>query len=199
MVLMRIDTAHVDSLNAPSAADYVSHSKNLLKARTRACGILLKLRDSIGGCHTLLQPRIVRPQSATALWCTRLLSLQRWQLPDKVTRTLIAARVVVQVLLVVRLGRPPLAGGRDLCDDGAVPPLLVGELCDLPGVLLLLRVVEVDGGAVLWAGIGTLAVQGCGVVRAVEELEELAVRDLVWVEDDLCRLGVCTASVDHGG
>lgn len=98
-------------------------------------------------------------------------------------RALVAARVVprLQVLLVVVLGIPPLAGGQDLSDDLALPPLLVDELGHLLGDLLLLGVVVEDAGAVLRASVRTLAVQGRGVVHAVEELQEFLVCDLRWV------------------
>jgi hypothetical protein len=51
--------------------------------------------------------------------------------------------------------------------------------------------VEVDGGAVLWAGVWALLVERRGVVHAVEELDELAVCDLGWVEDELGSFSVC--------
>lgn len=78
---------------------------------------------------------------------------------------------------MVLLGGPPAARGGDLGDDAAAPPLVVGLSCDLAGDALLLRVVEVDGGAVLGARVRALAVEGGRVVCAVEELEELAVGD----------------------
>lgn len=106
-------------------------------------------------------------------------------------RALIPIGVPLQVQLVVLLGGPPLAGGRNLGDNLALPPLGVCLFGDFAGDALLLVVVEVDGGAVLRAGVGSLAVEGCGVVHAVEELDELAVGDLGWVEDELCGLGVC--------
>lgn len=92
---------------------------------------------------------------------------------------------------MILLGGPPRPGGGDLGDDGALPPLLVGLLGDLAGDALLLVVVEVDGGAVLGPRVRALAVEGRGVVGAVEELEELAVGDLGGVEDDLGGFGVC--------
>ena len=94
---------------------------------------------------------------------------------------------------MILLCAPPLARGRDLGDDAAAPPLLVGLGRDLAGDALLLLVVEVNGGAVLGPRVRALAVQRRGVVRAVEELEELAVGDLGGVEDDLRCLGVCCA------
>lgn len=117
-------------------------------------------------------------------------SLERLKGPQVVAGALVARRVVVEVQLVVLLGGPPPAGGGNLGDDGALPPLLVGLGRDLAGDLLLLGVVVVDGGAVLGPRVGTLGVEGGGVVELVEELEELAVRDLLGVKDDLGGLGV---------
>lgn len=94
---------------------------------------------------------------------------QRWEWPHKVARALIARGVVVEVELVILLSSPPLSSGRDLGNDSALPPLLVGLFCNLARDLLLLLVVEVNGRAVLRAGIGALAVQRRGVVRLVEE------------------------------
>lgn len=73
---------------------------------------------------------------------------------------------------------PPLARGQDLRDDLTLPPLLVDELGNFTGNLLLLCVVVEDAGAVLRAGVWALAVRGCGVMHLVEEFEELAVGDL---------------------
>lgn len=117
--------------------------------------------------------------------------LQVLERSQEVTRALIPVRVSLQVQLVVLFSGPPLSGGRNLGDNLALPPLGVCLFGDVAGDALLLLVVEVDGGAVLRAGVGALAVEGCGIVHAVEELDELAVGDLGWVEDDFCGLGVC--------
>ena len=107
------------------------------------------------------------------------------------TRALVPAGVPVKVELVILLGGPPLAGGDNLGDDAALPPLLVGLFGDVARDLFLVGVVEVDGAAVLGAAVGPLAVERRGVVGAVEEFEELAVGDLGGVEDYLGGLGVC--------
>lgn len=92
------------------------------------------------------------------------------------TRALVTARVDVQVLLVVCLCVPPLACGQDLGGDLALlPPLILHLLCDLSGNLVLLVVVGENAAAVLCANIGALTVLGCGIVHAVEELEQLLV------------------------
>lgn len=109
--------------------------------------------------------------------------------------TLVAGRVVLEVELVILLGGPPLAGGGNLGDNLALVPLLVCLCGDVAGNLFLLVVVEVDGGAVLGAGVGPLPVEGGGIVHAVEEFEELAVGDLGRVEDDLGGFGVCEVLV----
>lgn len=111
--------------------------------------------------------------------------------PQEVARALIPRRVLLKIQLVILLGRPPLSRGRNLGDDLAAPPLGVCLFGDFAGDCLLLGGVEVDCGAVLGAGVRALGVEGRGVVHAVEELEELAVGDLGWVEDELGGLGVC--------
>lgn len=116
---------------------------------------------------------------------------QRREAPQEVARTLVSARVCVEVLLVVRLSIPPFARGQHFGGDAALPPLLVDLLRHLLRNLLLLRVVVEDGAAVLRAHVGALAVLGRGVVHLVEELEERAVFDLGGVVDYLERLGVC--------
>ena len=106
-------------------------------------------------------------------------------------RALIPARVVVQVLLVVRLSIPPLPGLQNLSRNLALVPLRVCLLRDLLCDRFLLgRVVE-DAAAVLRADVGALAVGGRRVVHAVEVLDQAAVGDLGRVEDDLEGFGVC--------
>lgn len=85
---------------------------------------------------------------------------------------LIPARIVpgLEVLLVVVLCVPPFASRQDFRYDLSIPPLLVHQLGYLLGDLLLLGVVEVDAGSVLAASIGTLSVEGGGIMHAVEEL-----------------------------
>ena len=106
-------------------------------------------------------------------------------------RALVSARVVVQVLLVVRLGVPPLSGLQHLGDDLALVPLLVRLLGDVLRDLLLLWAVVEDAAAVLRAGVWALAVGGGRVVHAVEVLDQAAVGDLRGVEDNLEGFGVC--------
>lgn len=91
---------------------------------------------------------------------------------------------------MVVLSIPPLASWHNVGDDLVLPPLLVGLLSDLLRDGFLLGIVVENAGAVLGAGVGTLLVEGCWVVHLVEVLEELAVGDLLWVVDDLDRLGV---------
>ena len=94
---------------------------------------------------------------------------------------------------MVLLSSPPLSSRRNLSHDTALPPLFVGLFRNLARDLLLLRVMEIDRRTVLRAGIGTLLVQRRGVVRLVEELEELCVRDLGRVKDDLRGFSICVA------
>lgn len=88
----------------------------------------------------------------------------------------VATRVDVQVLLVVGLSIPPLAGREDFSGNLALlPPLLLDLLCDFSCDLLLRVVVGEDAAAVLAADIGSLTVFGGGIVHAVEEFEQLLV------------------------
>jgi hypothetical protein len=126
------------------------------------------------------------------------LGVERGKGTEVMAGALVAGGVSVEVLLVVLLGGPPLASRSDLGDDGVLPPLLIGEVGDLAGSLFLVVGVVVDGGAVLGAGVGALAVQAGGVVEAVEELEELAVGHLVRVIDDLRGLGMASLAAADG-
>jgi hypothetical protein len=114
------------------------------------------------------------------------------------TRTFVPPGVMsgLQVLLVVVLGIPPLAGGQDFRDNLALPPFLVDELGYLLGRLLLLGVVVEDAGAVLRASVRALAVQRRGVVHAVEEFQEFLVCDLRWVVSYLESFGVWSQEKD---
>ena len=106
-------------------------------------------------------------------------------------RTLVPARVILQIELVIGLRIPPLAGGQDLSRDvSALPPLLLRLVRHIARLALLLVGVVEDGGAVLRAGVHALPVLGRGVVHLVEELQQRAVRQLRGVESHLQRLGV---------
>lgn len=108
--------------------------------------------------------------------CLRALRLAQWrQLPDKVRRALVAARVLVKIELVVRLGVVPLARRHELCDNPAVPPFLVGARRHVARDGLLLGRVEEDGAAVLRARVRPLVVQLRRVVDRVEVFDQLPV------------------------
>lgn len=90
---------------------------------------------------------------------------------------------------------PPLSCRQNLRHDAALPPLVVDLLGDVACLLLLLGIVEEDGGAVLRACVGPLAVRGGGVVHLVEEFEEGAVGYFCGVVDYLEGFGVWEVSV----
>lgn len=113
------------------------------------------------------------------------LLLEGFKGPQEMAGAFIAHRVPFEVQLVVILGVPPGSGGDDLRHDPALVPLCVGLVRHLLGNLLLLLVVEVDAAAVVGAGVGSLPVQCCWIMHAVEELEELAVGDALGVVEDL--------------
>ena len=187
--------------SSPINNQKVQNSK--FQTSTQDCPVISSTVDAFQRCHIFQlytkrsEFRQVSLQSFPKFTIIDSLiqSLQRGQLAQEVARALVPARVAIQVELVVLLSSPPLARGRDLGDDAIVPPLLVGLSCHFAGNLLLLVIVEVDGGAVLRARVRTLTVQGRGIMRAVEELEELAVGDNGWVKEDLYSLGVYVSKI----
>lgn len=96
-------------------------------------------------------------------------------------------RVPIEIQLVSLLRVVPHPGGLDLGGDGrrAEPLRRADLLGDVTGDALLVGRVVVDGAAVLSAAVVALAVGRGGVVRLVQELDQLAVGDLGGVEGDL--------------
>lgn len=91
--------------------------------------------------------------------------------------------LLFEVLLVIILGPVKRAGGQNLGDDG--PPedtLLFQGSLGIAGLLLLLGIVEEDGGTVLGADVGSLAVHGGWIVALPESGQQLQIGDLVRVE-----------------
>src|SRR3984957_13633848 len=123
-----------------------------------------------------------------------------WQDPARTREVAgVSVRVVLQVVLVLRLGLPERPRLGDLGDDLAGPEsggLDVGD-----GVLgdpsLLVIDVE-DGRSIAHAHVVPLAVEGRRVMDLEEELEDLSVRGALGVKGDLDRLGV-GAVVSIGG
>lgn len=99
--------------------------------------------------------------------------------------------VVGEVVLVVVFGGEELGGGGEFGDNGVGEDLGGGQLVNggLGGGALVFGVVE-DGGAVLGAVVGTLAVEGGGIVDGEEDVEELGVGDEGGVKDDADGFGV---------
>lgn len=91
-------------------------------------------------------------------------------------RTLIPARIILQIKLVITLRIKPILDRIRLenlrRNLARFPPLLLGALRHVPGDALLLVVVVEDRAAVLGACVAALAVLGGGVVHLVEEFEE---------------------------
>lgn len=110
------------------------------------------------------------------------------------TRTLVSARVIIQIQLMVLLSVPPLPCGQNLRDNATLPPLLVYLLCDFSRLLLLFFIVVEDCRSILRSSVRTLSVRGGGVMHFVEEFDEGAIFDLFRVVDDLESLGVCKST-----
>jgi pimeloyl-ACP methyl ester carboxylesterase len=79
--------------------------------------------------------------------------------------------VLLEVALVVLLGRPEHRRGSDLRHDRTLHAVLGGVARAL-GDLLLPGAVEEDGRAILIADVRSLAIELCGVVEAPELLEQ---------------------------
>lgn len=120
-----------------------------------------------------------------------LICVRHWTQENSLARALIATRVHIQILLMVRLSVPPLTRRQDLSHDFALPPLLVHLLGDLPCDLLLLLVVVEDTAAILRPSVRSLPVGSRRVVHLVEIFEEGTVGDLVRVENNLECFCIC--------
>src|SRR6266508_6793225 len=103
---------------------------------------------------------------------------------------------LLEVALVVVLGRPELLGRGDLGHD-RLAEVGLRLLLRLLGRDLLLGRVEEDRRAVLVADVGALPVELGRVVQLPERGEELVVRDLLGVEFDEHRLGVAGGVAAH--
>ena len=100
--------------------------------------------------------------------------------------TLVPARVVMQIQLMIILRIPPSSRLEDFCRDGLIlPPLFLCFLRDLLRLRFLLRTVIEDRGAVLCARVHALAILGRGIVHFVKELEKGCVLDFGRVENYL--------------
>ena len=118
-------------------------------------------------------------------------SSQFREFSNKMRRTLIPPRIIVQVQLVIILSVPPLPRFQNLRRDRCLlPPLLLHLLCHFLRFRLLFRRVIENGAAVLGPAVHALTIFGSGVVHFVEELEESGVGELFGVEGHLERFGV---------
>lgn len=91
-------------------------------------------------------------------------------------------------MVILRI--PPLTRLDNLRTKRLLVPLLANLLRDIVRNLVLLLAVRENRAAVLGANIRALAVEGCGVVHAVEEFQKLAVADDRGVEGYLEGFGV---------
>src|SRR5919197_4190908 len=132
-----------------------------------------------------------RTTTSTPATATRVVSPPVSLRSSRAEETSVADRtaLLLEVLLVVVLGLVEGGRGDDLGRDALREPRLHLGLRG-ERLLLLLRRVEEDRGAVLAADVRALAVPLSGVVRAPEEVEQLLVGDDRRIELDLHRLGV---------
>src|SRR3977135_2881006 len=101
--------------------------------------------------------------------------------------------MLLEIALLVVLSRPEMRCGYDLGDDRLVEePLCL--FFGLSGCLLLLRVVEEDHRPVLMTMVGSLPVEGRGIVHVPESVEQLVVCELGGVICDFDRLSVASSS-----
>lgn len=121
------------------------------------------------------------------------------KLSHEMRRTLVPARVVMQIQLMIILRVPPLPCLQNLCRNRTLlPPLPLHFLRHALRHLLLLWGVVKDGAAVLGAGIHTLTVLGSGIVHLVEEFEECAVREGGGIESHLEGFGMSSPPRANG-
>src|SRR3954447_23153466 len=115
-----------------------------------------------------------------------------WKVPARPREVaVVAARIALEVILVLRLGLPERDGLADLGHHLAGPQARGVDVGDraLGDLALFIARIE-DLGAVAGADVVALAVLGRRVVDLEEELEDVPVGDALGVEDDLDRLGV---------
>lgn len=101
--------------------------------------------------------------------------------------------VSFEVALVIILGFVEVGCGGDFGDDRGVEVLL-SPLFAFFGLLSLVVGVGEDSGAVLGSDVGTLLVEGCGVVDFPEEVKKLFVGDFFGIESGLNDFGVAGES-----
>ena len=121
-----------------------------------------------------------------------LLILQWRKVPHKMRWTLVSARVIMQIQLMIVLCVPPSPRLEYFRRDSlTLPPLFLRFVRNLLRLRFLLRSMIEDGGAVLRASVHALAVLGRRIVHFVEEFEEGCVLNFGGVEDYLERFGIC--------
>src|SRR6185312_3181726 len=103
----------------------------------------------------------------------------------------VAARIVLEIVLVLGLGLPEVTGRRQFGHHLARPESRCVHVGDgVLGHLLLLTAGMEDGRAIARAAIIALPVRGARIVDLEEELQQPAVADSLWIEDDFDRLGM---------
>ena len=97
----------------------------------------------------------------------------------------------LQITLVIFFGAPERWSWLDLCNDRAIKPAAFFEsfFRIQSGSLLLRRVIK-NYRAILRADIGALSIQRGGIMIRPENIQELIVADLRWIEFNVHHFGM---------
>jgi len=83
--------------------------------------------------------------------------------------------VALEIVLVLRLGLPEFAGGRDLRHNAAWPQTRGVDIVDCPKCLVTLRLGDIeDLRAIRRSDVVALAIQRGGIVNLEEELQQVS-------------------------
>lgn len=109
---------------------------------------------------------------------------------------LVTTGILVEIELVVCFCIPPFTRWQDFGNNLAtLPPLFANLLSNISCDLLLLFIVIKYATSILGTPIWALLVLGCGIMHLVEKLKQLAVSNLLRIEDNLECFSVCATKL----
>jgi len=114
--------------------------------------------------------------------------------------TLISARILEQIQLVIFLRVPPLGDRGNLRDDLLAfrsEILRLDFCCHLPGNRFLLWGMKENPGSILGARISALLIQRGGVVSAIEEFNKIGITDHTGIKLNPQSLRMISCSSTH--